>query len=178
LPTAPSTPQSTAVYFPGSTIGNFEREQAVKLLESMAKIAGPGGSVLIGVDLVKEVTVLESAYDDKEGVTASFNLNLLHRIKHELGAELSEQGFAHEAFFEPEESRIEIYLRSLREQTITLEDRVFHLNEGERIHTEYSHKYSVDGFTKMAERAGFVLEHLWTDADDYFAVIHLRQPTR
>ncbi|MEM0924915.1 MAG: L-histidine N(alpha)-methyltransferase [Planctomycetota bacterium] len=175
LPELDPLPSSIAVYFPGSTIGNFERDQAVALLRRMALTCGDGGSLIIGVDLVKDAKVLESAYDDRGGVTAAFNLNLLHRLRNELNARLSVEDFEHVALFDPEFSRIEIYIRSLCEQTIALGDRVFRLGEGELIHTEYSHKYTIDSFTKLAGEAGFLLEHLWTDPEDLFAVLHLRQ---
>ncbi|MEM6468324.1 MAG: L-histidine N(alpha)-methyltransferase [Planctomycetota bacterium] len=175
LPRSKVRSSSIAVYFPGSTIGNFEPTDAVQLLRGMAKTCGPGGSLLIGVDLVKDAEVLERAYDDASGVTARFNLNLLRRMQEELDAELFIDDFAHEALFDTNHSRIEIYLRSLSEQSIRIQDRVFHLAEGERIHTEYSHKYTIDGFTKLAAQAGFLIEHLWTDPLDYFAVFHFRR---
>lgn len=170
---APQEPAShTAVYFPGSTIGNFDSAKAAGLLRSIAHLVGQGGGLVIGIDLVKDTEVLELAYDDPQGVTAEFNLNLLHRLKNELDGELDLEGFEHHAFFNAVESRIEIFIRSLKDQTIELGDETFSFEAGELIHTEYSHKYTVDGFAKLAGQAGLELHRCWQDEREYFAVCH------
>jgi dimethylhistidine N-methyltransferase len=173
LPKSSEPSTHAAVYFPGSTIGNFESGQAEKLLRSIAKLCGQGGGLLIGIDLIKAPEILERAYDDSSGVTSEFNLNLLHRLRNELDAEIEIDSFDHVAFFNDQESRIEIYIRSLADQSVRMEDRIFDFREGELIHTEYSHKYTIDGFARLAARAGLELHRSWTDEDDYFAVLHL-----
>lgn len=173
LPT-PKTPyQHIAVYFPGSTIGNFLEHEAVTLLKSIAQRCGKGGGLLIGIDLQKDTEVLEQAYDDSEGVTAEFNLNLLHRMREELGAEIEIDQFEHVARYCNDRNRIEIYLKSLRDQTVVVEEKTFDFQEGELIHTEYSHKYSIESFARLAAKAGLTLQKSWTDDRGYFAVLHL-----
>ncbi|WP_182870083.1 L-histidine N(alpha)-methyltransferase [Rhodopirellula sp. JC639] len=173
LPRSRVAPTHSAVYFPGSTIGNFEPLQAEILLRSIAELCGCGGGLLIGIDLVKDVRILERAYDDAAGVTAAFNLNLLHRIADELSAEIDVDAFEHVAFFNSDASRIEIYIRSMTDQLIRIDDESFPLRRGEMIHTEYSHKYTVDGFAQLAARAGLELHRSWIDDDRLFAVLHL-----
>lgn len=178
-PKRPAT--HSAVYFPGSTIGNFEPHEAEQLLAVISHLCGRGGGLLIGVDLVKDRDVLEAAYNDSQGVTAQFNLNLLHRLKNELGAELELDDFSHFAQFNDEHQRIEIFIRSEREQTLRIGEEAFELNEGELIHTEYSHKYTIGGFAELAKNAGLTLRRGWTDERDYFAVLHfavLERPIR
>jgi dimethylhistidine N-methyltransferase len=161
-----------AVYFPGSTIGNFPRQDAERLLESIAGLCGRGGGLLIGVDLDKDPEVLEQAYNDPSGITAEFNLNLLHRIRNELDATVDPDGFEHVAYYDPDHTRIEIYLRSLRDQEIVVDGRSFECSHGELIHTEHSHKYTIEGFAEIAAKAGFTLRRSWTDDEDRFAVLH------
>lgn len=160
------------VYFPGSTIGNFSRGQATAFLFHAAETARPGGGLLIGIDLVKDRLTLEAAYDDATGVTARFNLNLLHRINCELGGTFDPDGFRHLALWNEDERRIETYLVSLREQTAEVAGVAFRFAEGERIHTENSHKYTVEGFAGEAAEAGFTLRRAWTDPRNWFAVLY------
>ncbi len=162
-----------AVYFPGSTIGNFSKPQAVELLASIARLCGRGGGLLIGIDLDKDPSILENAYDDDAGITAQFNLNLLHRIRDELGATIDVDQFDHVARYDQEHSRIEIFLRSLCDQTVVLDEIAFEFAEGELIHTEYSHKYTIEDFAQLAASAGLTLRKSWTDERGYFAVLHL-----
>jgi dimethylhistidine N-methyltransferase len=161
------------VYFPGSTIGNFDRAQAADFLDHAAEVAGGPegrGGLLIGVDLKKDRATLEAAYDDAEGITAAFNLNLLHRINRELGGTFDPDAFRHLAVWNEASSRIEAYLVSERDQTATVEGETFRFAEGERIHTENSHKYTVEGFARSAAEAGFALRRYWTDGGGLFSV--------
>lgn len=170
----PAKPAShVAVYFPGSTIGNFEPHEAQTLLRQIAEHCGVGGGLLLGIDLQKDATTLEAAYDDRQGVTAAFNLNLLKRIRRELNAELTVENFKHEAIYNEELGRVEISLVSLVDQTIRIGEHTFPCAAHERIHTEYSHKYTIDGFAGLAAAEGFNLHKHWTDAKEQFAVLHL-----
>lgn len=173
LPNPKRRPSHDAVYFPGSTIGNFQPSQAKQLLTSIAHMCGEQGGLLIGVDLRKDRETLERAYNDTEGVTAEFNLNLLHRMRKELGATVDVNAFEHHAFYNADEGRIEIYLRSCIDQIIQLDGQTVQVEAGELIHTEYSHKYTVDGFAELAAEAGWTLRRWWTDTNNYFAVLHL-----
>lgn len=164
-----------AGFFPGSTIGNFEPGEAARLLDVFGRILGPGATLVIGVDLVKARDRLEAAYDDAAGVTAAFNLNLLHRIARELDAEIDVNGFAHRAFFNAEASRIEMHLVSRRAQTVRVAGRGFAFEAGESIHTENSYKYTLDGFRALAARAGWAPVEAWTDRDGLFSVHALRR---
>ena len=159
------------MYFPGSTIGNFTRQEAFLFLSRFAEIVGPGGGLLIGVDLVKERDVLRAAYDDGEGVTAAFNLNLLERLNRELGADFDPGAFEHRAIFNEEEQRIEMHLVAQRDMTVNLGGERFRFAEGESICTEHSHKYTIDGFSEMAAHAGFTRSRAWIDDNDWFAVL-------
>lgn len=161
------------VYFPGSTISNFTHAEAAEFLTRMRRIAGAGGGVLIGVDLVKDIATLRAAYDDADGVTAAFNLNLLHRLRDELGATLDVDAFTHEARWNADKKRIEMHLVALRPTRIDLDGRRFEFSEGESIHTENSHKYSIDDFRRLAERSGFGVIETWTDPDGLFSMHYL-----
>ena len=172
LPVSRHNSTHAAVYFPGSTIGNFRPETAKRLLRQIADLCGTGGGLLIGVDLQKDARVIEAAYNDREGVTDQFNLNLLHRINRELEADIDVDQFRHLAFYNEEAGRVEIYVVSEVDQVIAVEGRKFILRAGERIHTEYSHKYTVDGFAAMAAEVGLTLRRYWTDDDSLVAVMH------
>jgi L-histidine N-alpha-methyltransferase len=162
------------VYFPGSTIGNFLPEQATRLMRQMATQVGSGGGLLIGTDLRKDPAVLEAAYDDAQGVTAAFNKNLLRRINRELGADFDLRAFDHRAIYDQEHGRIEMLLVSREAQTVRVAGRRFHFAAGEAIHTEYSHKYTIDGFHELAATAGWRAEGVWMDEKAWFAVHLLR----
>jgi dimethylhistidine N-methyltransferase len=170
LPEPSRAPRRTAVYFPGSTIGNFTRERAVALLAEVRALVGPSGAALVGADLVKSRHVLERAYDDAEGVTAAFNLNLLRRMNRELGADFDLDAFSHRAVWVEAEGRIEMHLVSAVDQTARVGDLTLHLERGERICTEHSHKYSLQGFAEMARWAGLDVARVWTDAERLFSV--------
>lgn len=157
-------------FFPGSTIGNFTQAEARALLRRMARALGRGARLVIGVDLRKDRRRLEAAYDDAQGVTAAFNLNLLARMKRELGAELDIDGFAHRAVYDEERGRIEMHLVSKRRQTIGFAGSRFAFEPGETIHTENSYKYSLAGFDALADSAGWAPLETFVDADDLFSV--------
>jgi dimethylhistidine N-methyltransferase len=161
------------IFFPGSSIGNYNPMQAILLLKTAAGLVGEGGGMLIGVDLKKDRDVLHAAYNDSQGVTAAFNLNILWRLRHELRARVEPAHFRHDAFYNEQSGRIEMHLVSTRDQTIELEDDVFRLAEGEGIHTENSYKYTVEEFRSMAEVAGFKPEHVWRDAQNLFSLHYL-----
>ncbi len=161
------------VYFSGSTIGNFEVEESVDILRGMARLCGPGGGLLIGVDLQKDPTVLEAAYDDAEGVTREFNKNLLHRANAELAADFDVTQFHHRAIYNAERARIEMHLESRCDQRVTVAGRTFQFAAGETIHTENSHKYTLQSFADIAARAGWQVEKVWTDDRRYFSLQYL-----
>jgi dimethylhistidine N-methyltransferase len=162
-----------AVYFPGSTIGNFGPRAARRLLRGMARLVGTGGAVLIGVDLKKDPRVLERAYDDAAGVTAAFNKNLLVRINRELSGDFRPERFDHHALYNPAFGRIEMHLVSRRRQTVHVAGEGVELSEGEAILTECSYKYTVRGFQALAARGGLRAWQIWTDADRRFSVQYL-----
>lgn len=164
---------SRILFFPGSTIGNFEPHDALALLRRLRRMAQPVGALLIGVDLKKEPSVLHAAYNDSQGVTAAFNLNLLHRIRNELDAKLNVDGFTHRAFYNADFGRIEMHLVSRRPQNIRVLGQKFNFAAGESIHTENSYKYSIDQFHALARRAGFKPRRVWTDGAQLFSVFYL-----
>ncbi len=162
----------SVIYFPGSTIGNFEPEIASELLARLVDVAGDGGGLLIGVDLQKDRDVLERAYNDAAGVTAQFNKNLLVRINRELEADFDLNRWQHHAIYSPSEGRIEIYLISDKEQTVHIGAREFQFRAGEEILTEYSYKHTIAGFIELARKAGFHFEQVWTDDARWFGVFY------
>jgi len=175
LPPLPGPPGKRVGFFPGSTVGNFEPEGVVRFLRHCAELLGPKGEMLIGVDLKKAPAVLDAAYNDRAGINAAFNLNLLERINRELDGDIDVERFAHLAFYNAEAGRMELYLESLANQAATIAGRRFEFAERERIHTENSYKYAIDEFRSLAARAGFAAVHTWTDRDDLFSVHYLRQ---
>ena len=172
LPVPKSEPTHSAVYFPGSTIGNFGPDEAKKLLSRIAPLCGTGGGLLIGIDLQKDRETLEAAYDDAKGVTAEFNLNLLERINRELDGDFQLQEFRHQATYNAEHGRIDIFLQSLVDQVVTVAGESFKFAADEGICTEHSHKYTIDGFARTAAEAGLTLREQWTDDLQRFAVLH------
>ncbi len=173
LPNACRPVQSRVVYFPGSTIGNFHRAEAAAFLKRIAEVCGPGGGLLIGVDLRKSPDILNAAYNDAQGITAAFNLNLLARMNAEIGTDFASDGFAHSAFYDAAIGRIEMHLLSLNAQTVHLGGETIHFAEDETIWTECSYKYSLPEFAGMAASAGFTVRQVWTDAEQKFSVQHL-----
>ena len=171
----PSRPQArTVVYFPGSTIGNFSAEAAVRLLTHMREEMGPQGAALIGVDLVKSPEVIESAYNDSAGITAQFTLNLLTRLNRELDANFELGAFRHRARYHAERERIETCIVSRTEQDVTVGGRRFHFAAGEPMLVELSCKYSRESFAGIAARAGLEVAHVWSDAQQLFSLQCLR----
>ena len=170
IPPPPRPPARTVVYFPGSTIGNFEGDDARDLLLAVRGAVGEGGGFLLGYDLIKSRAVLERAYDDELGVTAEFNKNLLARINRELDGEFDLDLFEHVARWVPERSRMEIFLRSRVDQRVRVGARRYSFAAGELIHTENSHKYDFEAIAGLARRGGFSVEHTWTDDENMFAV--------
>lgn len=163
------------IYFPGSTIGNFQRDDALSLLAGMADNAGVGGGVLIGVDLDKNRDVLRAAYNDAKGVTAEFNLNVLKRINDELGGGFDLSKFRHQAIFNEDRSCIEMHLISTEQQTVDVCEYSFEFAQDETVLTEYSHKYTVEAFCGMANEVGLDVKNIWTDANNMFAVMYLER---
>jgi dimethylhistidine N-methyltransferase len=174
LPPLPGPAGKRIGFFPGSTIGNFEPDAAVRFLANCADILGSRGEMLIGVDLKKDPSILDAAYNDRRGVTAAFNLNLFERINRELDGDLDLDLFEHFAFYSESKGRVEIYIRSLVDQQAMIAGRRFQFGAGELIHTEYSYKYSVAEFRALAARAGFRPVDTWTDSAELFSVHYFR----
>ena len=157
-------------FYPGSTIGNFTPHQARAFLSQWNRRLGPGAAMLVGVDLRKDAAIVEPAYDDAQGVTAQFSLNLLARSNRELDADFDLRRYRHEARYDAETGRVAIHLRALADQTVHIGDEGFFIGAGETIHIEDSWKYSLDGFRDLAREAGFAPADYWTDEDGLFSV--------
>ena len=167
LPAAPRL-----VFYPGSSIGNFDPPSALALLRQMRALAGGDGGLLIGIDLPKEVAVLEAAYDDAQGVTAQFNLNVLAHVNRLIGSDFEANDWQHRAFFNTQESRIEMHLEACAPVVVRWPGGERTFAAGERIHTENSYKYPLDRFYELLAQAGFARTHAWTDARQWFALVH------
>jgi dimethylhistidine N-methyltransferase len=170
LPQAKCDVRRTVVYFPGSTIGNFTPNEAVKLMNGIARLVGIGGALLIGVDLRKAAHLVEPAYNDSAGVTAAFNLNVLARINRELDGNFDLRSFVHCAFFDDVHGRIEMHLVSKKRQVIRIGQVTISFVEGESIRTEYSYKYCPEHFAHLARQAGFEVRQVWMDDNRLFSV--------
>ena len=162
--------QQHVAFYPGSSIGNFDHDEAVKFMEQVATMLGSGGKFLVGVDLKKDEAILNAAYNDAAGVTAAFNLNLLERMKSELGAQIEDGAFAHQAFYNESDGRIEMHLVCTRNTRLVIDNKPFAFHLGDSIHTENSYKYTLDEFQKLADRAGFDVEEVWTDRKQFFSL--------
>ena len=158
-------------FFPGSTIGNLTAPAAVDLLRAMIGTLGEGSMLLIGMDRIKPADILVPAYDDAQGVTAAFNLNLLARINRELGGDIPVDAFAHVARWNDAEARIEMHLAATRDVAFAIDGRRFEIARGETIHTENSHKYDARGARLLLAAGGWTTIAEWTDADDQFAIL-------
>lgn len=166
---ASDTAKKRVIYFPGSTIGNFTRRRATAFLVTIAGNLSQGDGLLIGVDLKKEIGVLEAAYNDSKGITADFNKNILARINREFDADFDLEQFQHRAFYNAKEGRIEMHLESLSNQAVQINSTRVLFDEGETIHTENSHKYTVEEFEEIAGDH-YARKKTWTDKRGYFSV--------
>jgi len=175
LPSPAIMPVRNVVYFPGSTIGNFTHEAAHEVLRVMHQEAGEGGALLIGVDLQKDPNIIRRAYNDSAGVTAKFNLNMLRHLNREFDTDFDLDAFEHSAEYNEEEGRVEVRLVSDHDQEVTVGDTAFSIDKDEAILTEYSHKYTLDGFAAMAAEAGFRVARVWMDAERLFSVQYLER---
>jgi len=174
LPQAARSSRRTLVFFPGSTLGNFTHDEAIRILAGMRHIMGPNGRALIGIDLRKDPAVIEAAYNDAAGITAAFTLNLLVRINRELGSDFDLAGFRHRARYVHQRGRIETFLVSLRPQEVHVAGRSFRFGQDEAMLVEYSHKYSSDSFATLAAAADLVVAEEWNDPKDWFGLRLLR----
>lgn len=171
-----SAPGCKLVLFIGSSIGNFEPEEAVQFLKRVRGSLRPGDALLLGFDMVKSPDLLHAAYNDSQGVTAEFNKNVLARINRELGGQFNLEAFQHVSFFNPEQSRIEMHLQSHDSQMIWIRDLAltFSFAAGERIHTENSYKYTPASIATLLEESGFTWERTWTDNNHWFSTVLAR----
>lgn len=170
LPRPQRKQRRSVIYFPGSTIGNFDSRDAVMLLRHMHAEMGEGGAALIGVDLVKDPAVIEAAYNDAAGVTAEFTLNMLANFNRELDADFNLDAFAHHAHYNPMAERVETSIVSRRSQDVRVAGRTFHFEADESVLVEYSCKYSPASFARLAARAGLRVTQTWQDADGQFSL--------
>ncbi len=173
LPIAPSAPRRTVIYFPGSTIGNFENREAIELLRKMRTEMGESGGILIGVDLKKDPALIEAAYNDSAGVTAEFTLNLLTRLNREIGSNFDLSAFAHRARYNPMAGRVETQLVSCCAQQVNVGRNRVKFAADEAIQVEYSCKYSLEEFAGLAAKAGLAVERAWLDPQRMFSVQYL-----
>ena len=173
LPSPQVMPLRNIVYFPGSTIGNFTHPVALDLLKVMRHEAKENGALLIGVDLQKDSATIENAYNDSKGITAEFNLNMLRHLNREYGADFQLDKFSHDARYNSDEGHVVIRLVSTEDQVVHLGGNKIDIADGEGILTEYSHKYTLEGFAEMAGRAGFQVAKVWTDPKQLFSVQYL-----
>lgn len=171
LPEIESAPSKQVVYYPGSTIGNFEPDYASSFLNRIGKELEKGDGLLIGIDLKKDSRIIEAAYNDKKGITAEFNLNILERLNRELGTDFDLENWEHMAFYDNEHGRIEMHLKSLREQKVRVNGSSITQRKGESILTEYSYKYSVEDFKQLISDS-FHLVKVWTDKDNKFGILY------
>ena len=174
IPGFSQPPKKYVAFFPGSTIGNFEPDLAIQFLQGVTKTIGLDGLLLIGFDLKKDIETLLAAYDDQRGVTASFNKNLLSRVNGELGGNFNLNTFEHVARYNENKGRIEMHLKSTKEQTVSINKELFEFLEGETIHTENCYKFTKESFTAMSSKAGLSPVKTWTDDKNLFAVMLLR----
>lgn len=170
LPNPKRTPKRNVVFFPGSTIGNFAPADAERLMSTMRTVAKSGGGLLIGVDLKKEASVLERAYNDAAGITAEFNLNMLTHLNRVYDSDFDQSRFLHRAIYNERHGRIEMHLVSTEAQSVVLGDRNFRFLPGEYILTECSYKYTLGEFAALAERTGFRVAEVWTDVAQHFSL--------
>ncbi len=171
LPEPGASVERTAVFYPGSSLGNFDKDQAARFLSMQARLAGTGGGMLLGVDLVKDVRTLERAYDDSEGVTGEFNLNLLRHINALVDANFDPSKFRHCAKYQADERRIEMQLISQEAQTVVVAGESVVFAAGEKLVTEHSHKYTDETIRTLLRGAGFAVNKTWTDPNKAFLIL-------
>jgi len=176
LPNPKFMPLRNIVYFPGSTLGNFTHDAAHDLLSVMYQEAGENGALLIGIDLRKDPAIIDRAYNDSTGITAEFNLNMLQHLNEAFGFDFELSNYSHSAHYDEAKGRIEMHLVSSCDQIVTAGDAEILIGDGEAILTEYSHKYTLEGFAEMASRAGFEIKRVWTDADALFSILSRLKP--
>lgn len=174
IPNLNTSYKKQVIFFPGSTIGNFNRNEARKFLKTMATLMEKEAAMLVGVDLKKDKNILELAYNDRQGITAQFNKNLLVRLNRELKADFKIDKFTHHALYNEEEGRVEMHLISDIDQEVHIDGETFHFSEGESIHTENSYKYTVDEFQSLVGD-WFSIEEVWTDEQDMFSLQYLKK---
>ena len=160
-------------FFPGSSIGNLSRDEALQFLKDVKHLVGDNGGLLVGVDLKKDANVLNAAYNDTNGVTEKFNLNILCHLNRKFSGNFNLSSFSHLAEYNAQEGCIQMFLKSKSDQIVSLAGHEIYLSEGEIIHTENSHKYSLVEFHEMADAAGFAQHRCWCDARNWFAVFYL-----
>lgn len=173
LPATTKAPAKTVVYFPGSTVGNFHPPEVVLFLRRIRKIFGGEAEILIGVDMKKDPGILHRAYNDCDGVTAAFNLNILDHLNQVYGADFDLDAFEHVAFYNETDGRIEMHLKSTRRQYVHIHDTVIEFEPGQQIWTESSYKYTINEFDSLARQAGFRTDKVWTDYHRFFSVHYL-----
>jgi dimethylhistidine N-methyltransferase len=172
LPKSTTVPRRTVVYFPGSTLGNFEPVDALALLKGIRLAVGMGGGAVIGIDLRKDEATMTAAYNDHAGVTAEFTLNMLAHLNRAVGTDFDLDAFRHHAVYDAEQGRIETNIVSLADQVVRMGDVSFEFSKGERLLVEYSHKYSLEEFEGIVQQAGMRVTNVWTDEARRFAVVH------
>jgi dimethylhistidine N-methyltransferase len=177
LPDVAKTASKRIGFFPGSTIGNFEPHEAAAFLRHAGDVLGSESVMIVGVDLVKDAEILNAAYNDKAGVTALFNLNLLKRANRELGSNFNLALFEHHAFYNRERKRIEMHLASTKRQRVQVAGETFDFRAGETIRTECSYKYTVESFGALARGSGWTPAGVWTDSKGYFSIHALKRAT-
>ncbi len=174
LPEPRKKVRKRVVYFPGSTIGNFHRNEAREFLKNIGRVCGKDSGLIIGVDLKKDERILHAAYNDARGLTAEFNLNQLQRLNRELGSNFDLDKFAHKALYNREAGRIEMHIVSNDNQRVNINGSVIHFEKDESIWTESSYKYHVEEFRELARQAGFHPQKVWTDEQNYFSIHYLK----
>ena len=175
LPVPAEAPQGERLlFFPGSSLGNFDRDEAAAFLRMVRDTVGSSGMLLIGVDTKKDVELLNAAYNDAAGVTAEFNRNLIHRMRRELDLQIDPEAFEHRAFYNEDAGRVEMHLVSRMPQQLCLDGHCFHLAEGESLHTENSYKYAPQEFLELSGDNGLEPVSYWTDDEDMFGIYLLQ----
>lgn len=170
LPAPTKAAARYVAYYPGSTISHFHPAEAVAFLAQVRTVCGPDSLLLIGVDLKKDAAIIEPAYNDRAGFSRAFTNNILHHLNQRFSATFDTAGFAHQAFYNPQQGRVEFYLASHQPQMARLNGETFHFAAGERINLAYSYKYSLTEFAELAAKADWHVNRIWTDDQQLFSV--------